>query len=153
MVVLRFAGFVGVRRLAYWPHTMRLGLVVMFLFTGATHFTAMKYDYAAMIPPPFTGELWIIAATGALEIAGAVGLMVRTTRRTAAICLAILLIALFPANIYAARYGVPFRGEPPTQLWLRALIQLVFLLAVWWSSIRRSSEIPGWDESGRPTTR
>ena len=53
------------------------------------------------------------------------------------ICLVILLVALFPANLYAAMSGIPFRGEPPTTLWLRTPIQVIFVLTAWWSSIRR----------------
>ena len=135
--LLRAAGVVGVHRLASWPEAARLGLVIMFLFTGATHFTAMKHDYAAMIPPPLTGGVWLVSLTGALEIARAVGLLPQNTRRAAAICLVILLVALFPANLYAAMSGIPFRGEPPTTLWLRTPIQVIFVLTAWWSSIRR----------------
>lgn len=121
--------------LSDWRAAARLGLAVMFAFTGSTHFTEMRHDYAAMVPPPLTGQLWVIFVTGLLEIAGAVGLLVRPTRRLAGIGLFLLLLALFPANVYAAMQGVQFRGAPPTDLWLRGLIQAVFLLAVWWSTI------------------
>lgn len=83
----------------------------------------------------FTGQLWIIYLTGLLKIAGAVGLLMRPTRRLAGICLLLLLLALFPANVYAAMQGVQFRGAPPTDIWLRGLIQGVFLLSVWWSAM------------------
>jgi uncharacterized membrane protein len=137
VIGLRLLGLFRARLSTSWQQSTRLGLVVMFLFTGATHFTAMKYDYAAMIPPPFTGDVWIITVTGALEIAGAAGLVIPATRRAAAICLAVLLVAMFPANVHAAVAAVPFRGESPTELWLRAPIQLLFVIALWWSSIRR----------------
>jgi hypothetical protein len=29
----------------------------MFLFTGTSHFTGMKHDFAAMIPPPLPNDL------------------------------------------------------------------------------------------------
>lgn len=124
-----------------WRAAARLGLAVMFAFTGATHFTEMKHDYAAMVPPPFTGQLWVISLTGFLELAGAVGLLMRPTRRLAGICLLLLLLALFPANVYAVMQGVQFRGAPPTDLWLRGLIQAVFLLTVWWSTIASAGRL------------
>ena len=34
------------------------------------HFSALKYDLAAMIPPPLTGALWLIYLTGILEREG-----------------------------------------------------------------------------------
>jgi uncharacterized membrane protein len=47
----------------------------MFLFTAASHFSSLKYDLAAMIPPPLTGALWMIYLTGVLEALGAIGLL------------------------------------------------------------------------------
>lgn len=95
----------------------------------------MKDDYAAMIPPPLTGQLWIIYLTGIFEIAGAIGLLVPLTKRLAGICLILLLLALFPANVYAVINAVQFRGAPPTDLWLRAAMQTIFVVAVWWGTV------------------
>ena len=86
----------------------------MFLFTGTSHFTSMKYDFAAMIPPPLPNDLWVIYLTGVLEIAGAVGLLIPRTRRLAGICLVLMLAALFPANVYAALNEVSLRGQAAT---------------------------------------
>ena len=140
-VVLRLAGAAGVRPLASWRDATRVGLAVMFAFTGSTHFTAMKHDYAAMVPPPLTGQIWVIYFTGLLEIAGAIGLLVPRTRRLAGICLSLLLLALFPANVHATLNAINFRGEAPTDLWLRSLAQLVFLVATWWSSVVRKRAV------------
>jgi len=133
----RLVGYAGVPELADWRAAARRGLAVMFSFTGFTHFTDLRHDYAAMAPPPLTGQLWVIYLTGLLEIAGAVGLLLHGTRRLAGIGLFLLLLVLFPANVYAAMQGVQFRGAPPTNLWLRGVIQAVFLLAVWWSAVAR----------------
>lgn len=134
-LVLRLAGAAGARHLANWRDATRVGLAVMFIFTGSTHFTAMKHDYAAMIPPPLAGQLWVVYVTGLLEIAGAIGLLVPRTRRLAGICLCLLLLGLFPANVHAAFNAINFRGGPPTDIWLRTVVQIVFLCAVWWSTI------------------
>lgn len=135
-VLLRVVGYLGVGRLSSWREAGTIALAIMFVFTGVTHFTAAKYDYAAMLPGPVPDGLWIVYLTGALEIAGAVGLLVPRTRKLAGICLVAYLIAVFPGNVYAAVNDVPFRGEPPTPLWLRTPIQLFFIGAVWWTSIR-----------------
>ena len=139
-LILRGVGFLGVRRLSSWREAGLIALVIMFLFTGVTHFSGMKHDYAAMLPGPLSGNLGIIYLTGALQIAGAVGLLISRTRRLAGICLVLLLVAMFPGNVYAAVNEVPFRGEPPTPLWLRTPIQLFFIGMVWWTSIRKPSE-------------
>ncbi len=122
-----------------WRDAGRIGLAVMFLFTAASHFSSLKYDLAAMIPPPLTGALWVIYLTGLLEAAGAIGLLVPKLRRPAAWGLVALLVALFPANIYAAVTGVTLGGEAATPLWLRTPLQLFWIATLWATSLRRSA--------------
>jgi uncharacterized membrane protein len=126
-----------------WKDAVRSGLAAMFLFTGASHFSSLKYDFAAMIPPPFTGALWMIYVTGLLQIAGAIGLMTRKFRKPVAWSLAALLVALFPANIYAALSGVTIGGTAATALWLRAPLQLFWIGLLWrigvWSAAARKA--------------
>jgi uncharacterized membrane protein len=105
-VLLRVIGTIGVRRLRSLHDVTAYALAIMFVFTASAHFTGMKHDLAAMIPPPLTGRLWVIYATGLLELAGAVGLLIPRLRRVSALCLIALLAALLPANIYAALEGI-----------------------------------------------
>jgi uncharacterized membrane protein len=139
-LLLRGLGFLGVRRLSSWREAGLIAVVILFLFTGSTLFTAMKHDYAAMLPGPLSGNVGLIYLTGALQIAGALGLLISRTRRLAGICLVLLLVAMFPGNVYAAVNEVPFRGEPPTPLWLRTPIQLFFIGMVLWTSVLKPPE-------------
>ncbi len=139
-LVLRAVGLLGVRKLSSWRESGLLAVAIMFLFTGFTHFGDMKHDYAAMLPGFVPTKVWVIHLTGALQILGAVGLLVPRTRRLAGICLALLLVAMFPGNVYAALNDVPFRGEPPTPLWLRTPIQLIYIGIVLWTSTKRRPE-------------
>lgn len=139
-LLFRLAGRLGLRALESWRDAARAALAIMFLFTASAHFTPMKHDLAAMIPAPFTGSLPIIYATGLLEIAGAIGILLPRTRRLAGIGLILLMLALFPANVSAARRGVTLRAEPPTPLVLRAPLQLFFIAAIWWTAIHRTPE-------------
>jgi uncharacterized membrane protein len=148
LVLLRGAGYLGVERLASWRDAGLGALAVMFLFTSTAHFSGMKYDLAAMMPAPLPDGLWVIYLTGVFEIAGAVGLLIPWTRRLAGICLVLLLIAQFPANVYAALNEIPLGGEAPTPLWLRTPMQLLFIGMVWWTSIKARPK-----EAGRLPTR
>jgi uncharacterized membrane protein len=139
-VLLRGVGFLGVERLSSWRNAGLGALAVMFLFTSTAHFSGLKYDLAAMMPEPLPDDLWIIYLTGFFEIAGAVGLLIPRTRRLAGICLVLLLVAQFPANVNAALNGIPLGGEAPTPLWLRTPMQLLFIGMVWWTSIHRPSK-------------
>jgi uncharacterized membrane protein len=103
-----------------------------------SHFTTMKYEFAALIPPPLPNDLWVIYLTGVLEIAGTINLLIARTRKFAGICLMLLLIALFPANMYAALNEIPLRGEDPTPLWIRGPVQLLFVGMAWWTSSKET---------------
>jgi uncharacterized membrane protein len=139
-LLLRGAGRLGVEQLSSWRSAGRGASAGMFVFTGATHFSPMKQDYAAMIPEPLPKSVRLIYLTGLLQIAGAIGLLIPRARRPAGIGLAAQLVAMFPANAYAARKGIPFRGRPPTPLGVRALLQLAFIGAVWWTAIAEPRE-------------
>ena len=116
-VLLRGAGYLGVRRLSSWRAAGLGALATMFLFTSTAHFSGMKYDLAAMMPEPLPDGLWVIYLTGVFEIAGAVGLLVPRTRRLAGIGLVLLLVAMFPANVNAALNGVTRpAGRPRVRL-------------------------------------
>jgi uncharacterized membrane protein len=147
-VALRGVGFLGVKQLASWRNAGLGALAVMFLFTSTAHFSGMKHDLAAMMPEPLPDGLWIIYLTGVFEIAGAVGLLIPRTRRLAGICLVLLLIAQFPANVNAALGGIPLSGEPPTPLWLRTPMQLLFIGMVWWTAVSARPQ-----KAKRPPTR
>jgi uncharacterized membrane protein len=60
-------------------------------------------------------------------MAGAVGLLTRRFRRPAALCLAALLLAMFPANVYASLSGVTLNGAAATTLWIRAPLQILWV--------------------------
>ncbi|QIN83339.1 hypothetical protein GBA63_12355 [Rubrobacter tropicus] len=141
-VLLRAAGYLGVGWLSSWRSAGLGALAIMFLVTSTAHFNAMKHDLAAMMPEPLSDGLRIIHLTGLFEIAGAIGLLVPRIRRLAGICLVLLMVAVFPANVNAALNGIPLGGEPPTPLWLRTPMQLLFIAMVWWTAIKKRPEEP-----------
>ena len=118
-----------------WRDAVRIGMAALFLFTAAARLSPnISRDLASMIPPPFTGALWLIYLTGVLEALGAIGLLLPRFRRAAGLCLILLLIVLFRANVYAAMHAVSLRGSPATPLWIRAPMQLLWIAALWWSA-------------------
>jgi uncharacterized membrane protein len=139
-VLLRVAGYLGVRRLSSWRNTGLGALAIMFLVTSSAHSNDLKYGLAAMMPEPLPDGLWIISLTGLFEIAGAIGLLIPQTRRLAGIGLVLLLVAQFPANVNATLNGILLGGEPPTPLWLRTQLQILFIAMVWWTSISARHE-------------
>lgn len=110
--------------------SLRGGLALMFLFTASAHWGKARGDLIAMVPPVLPRPDLMVSITGLLEILGAVGLLVPATAPAAAACLIVLLLALFPANVRAARQNLTIGGRPATPLPLRALLQLVFIAAL-----------------------
>lgn len=79
------------------------------------------------------GPKALIYISGAAEITGAAGILLRATRKLAAAGLIILLVAVFPANIYAARHGMLIADHalPAWLLWARLPLQAVLIMWVY----------------------
>ena len=135
-LVFRGIGALGVAAFATWQHSACYALAVMFVFTGIAHFNKTKNDLVRMVPPLFPRSLLLVYVTGVLEFAGAAGLILPRLRSLAGVCLIVLLILLFPANVNAAIKRTTLAGKPVTPLWLRAPMQVVFIGLLWWASRR-----------------
>jgi len=120
---------------------LRIVLAVVFVVAGISHFApAVQRTMAAMIPPRLRmrGLLSprnLVIVTGLCEIAGGIGLLVESTRVTSGVALAVFLVAVFPANAYAARHkerfgavAMPFLPRLLGQLVLIALVLAVSLV-------------------------
>jgi uncharacterized membrane protein len=46
-----------------------------------------------------------------------------------------LLVAMFPANVYAAVAEVTLGGNPASALWWRTPLQLFWIATLWWSTL------------------
>lgn len=129
-VVFAALGIVGVHLFTPWTAALRFALLAMFLLTASAHFTKRRAELVRMVPPGFPQPELVVTLTGLLELAGALGLLFAATRPFAAIGLMLLLIAMFPANVRAARAGLPVGGRPATPVGPRSLFQVVFLIAI-----------------------
>jgi uncharacterized membrane protein len=135
LVLFRAAGALGVTALATWAASTRCALAAMFLFTGVAHFTSARHGMARMVPRVCGNAMAMVYFTGVCEIAGAVGILIPQTRMLAGIGLILLLIAMFPANVKAARENLNVAGRPATLLLPRTVIQIVFIGLIWWSTL------------------
>ncbi len=128
-VAARSIGWLGVGYVNSWTAAIAVGLAAMFVMTGFAHFApAMRRDLIAIVPPRLPAPGYLVTVTGLLELLGAVGLLVPATRVAAAVCLLVLMLALFPANVYASRMPDPPKSMT-TRLPLRTAMELVFLAA------------------------
>lgn len=135
LLLFRAAGALGVAALSSWVASTRWALAVMFLFTGVAHFTRARNEMVRMVPSALGNAMVIIYFTGVCEIAGAIGMLIPRTRTLTGICLILFLIAVFPANVRAARERLTVAGRPATPLVRRTTMQIVFIALIWWSTL------------------
>jgi uncharacterized membrane protein len=125
----RLAGALGVDYLDSWPRAVAVGLALMFVTTGVAHFVnPLRRDLIAIVPPRLPAPALLVTLTGALELLGAAGLLFPPTRVAAALALFLLMLALFPANVYAARMPHPPKSMT-TRLGVRSAEQALYLAA------------------------
>jgi uncharacterized membrane protein len=121
---------------------LRIVVAGVFVIAGISHFVpSVQRTMAAMIPPRLRlrGLLTprnLVILTGVCEIAGGIGLLVEATRVTSGVALAVFLVAVFPANAYAARHKDRFGAVAiplvPRLIGQLALIGLVLAVSLPW---------------------
>jgi uncharacterized membrane protein len=131
---LVLAGRLGALPAAATPvGALRLALAVMFAFTALSHFLPRtRPALVRMVPPALPAPGLLVTLTGLAELAGAAGLLLPPLVRAAALALAALLIAMFPANVHADRAGVVIAGRRATPLRVRLPRQLFWVACLLW---------------------
>jgi uncharacterized membrane protein len=125
----RVAGWLGADYVDGWPAAIAVGLAVMFVMTGVAHFApSMRRDMIAIVPPRLPNPALLVTITGVLELLGAIGLLYPPTRVAAAACLFVLMLVMFPANVYAARMPDPPKSMT-SRLDVRTAEEIVYLAA------------------------
>jgi len=117
----------------------RLLLAAIFLFAGTVHLVEPSL-FLPIMPPGIPWPMACILISGVFELMGGAGLLVPSAalRKLAGIGLILLLIAVFPANIYMAAAHIQVHGIPPQpwMAWARLALQPILIGAVWWVSRR-----------------
>lgn len=85
----------------------------------------MRDELIAMVPPALPAPEVLVTVTGLFELVGALALLWAPTSGPAAGALGLLLLALFPANVYASGTATDWWD----QLIPRTITQLIFLSA------------------------
>ena len=123
----RLVGWLGIGYVGSWPASIAVGLALMFAVTAVAHFVdPLRRDLIAIVPPRLPAPAFLVTVTGALELVGAAGLLYPPTRAAAAVGLGVMMLAMFPANVYASRMPDPPKSMT-TQLPLRTVEQIVFV--------------------------
>jgi uncharacterized membrane protein len=115
----------------------RGALALFFIVAGTAHFISPK-PYLAIVPSYIPWAAAMVALSGVAEILGGLGVFFPSTRYAAGWWLIALLIAVFPANVYATSTGMVIGGHavPAWMLWARLPLQLLLIAWVWRACLR-----------------
>ena len=114
---------------------VRLLLAALFLFMGTVHLRDPEL-FVPVMPPWIPFHMACILISGIFELLGGGGLLIplRPIQRLSGYGLTLLLIAVFPANIYMALADVKVHGFPAHSwmAWARLPLQPLLIVAVLW---------------------
>ncbi len=103
-------------------------MAALYIMAGVNHFLKPSF-YIKMIPPSLKYLSLINQLSGAAEILLGILLLTRL-QSWAAMGVVLLLIAVFPANVYQLQINRTKRQFPEWLLWVRLPLQG---LLVWWA--------------------
>lgn len=98
---------------------------IFYIFAGSMHFVFPSH-YLKIMPPILSLPLTLVYLSGVAEIICGLGFLFDGTRSIAAWATILLLIAIFPANIYMAMHPDLF-GISPWILYLRLPLQFILI--------------------------
>ena len=104
----------------------------VFVVAGLLHFLVPS-AYQKIMPPYLPLHHELIYLSGAMEVAGGMGLLSNHTRRVAGLALILLLLAVMPANVQMLldAHAAGKSSWWVVLLWLRLPLQLVLVAWVW----------------------
>ncbi len=109
----------------------QISLCVMsafYIFAGLMHFLKPAF-FEKIVPPYMPNPKALVIWSGIFEIALGIGLLFDNRRSFSATGIILLLIAVFPANLYMA-YDDKFKKIPAFIRWGRLPLQAVL---IWWA--------------------
>ena len=121
----------------YFKYVSILVMSIFYINVGIRHFT--DPNWFLYIIPPFLSliGLELVYISGVFEILFGIMLLIPKTRKLASYGLILLLLAVYPANLYLAFYEEPQKLIGISAFaasWVRLPIQFIFLGLAYWHS-------------------
>ena len=124
--------------LIYIKYVSILAMSFFYIRIGIQHFIDPVDPFLYIIPPALQSiGLELVYISGYFEIVLGVLLLIPQTRKIAAYGLILLLIAVYPANLYLAFYELPQKLTGYYSFivsWIRLPMQFMFLGIAYWHS-------------------
>ena len=116
-----------------------LTIIIMaffYIYVGSRHFIEPEW-FVQIMPPFLPYPFQLVYLSGFFEILFGVMLLFNRTRVIACFLIILLLVAVYPANIYLAFNEAPQRAleiSPFMASWVRLPIQFIFIGLAYWHS-------------------
>ena len=104
---------------------------LFYVSVGISHFTD-PYWFVQIVPPYLPYKLELVYISGFFEIILGLMILIPSVRLYAGWALIILLIAVYPANIYLAQTNGAAMNTTPLIAWGRLPFQFVFIGLAYW---------------------
>ena len=120
---------------------LAIALGIPFIMIGVEHFLSPA-PFDAIVPAYLGFPRFWTLASGVVEVLLGIGIMLPPCRRWAALCLAVFLVCVYPANLNMWLNDIPFNGHELSYKahLLRLFIQLLLIcLALWLADWRKGS--------------
>ena len=115
-------------------------LSVMYIIIGIKHFTSLEY-FINIMPPFIPFKEFAVYFTGLIEIFGGLMLLSKSSRKVGAFLIIVLLLIVFPANIYLYISEVPreLLDITKNQALIRMPFQIPLIILAYWHSQKNAS--------------
>ena len=116
-------------------------LAMLYVLVGITHFTDPDF-FIPLVPPSFIYQEELVLISGFIEVVMGVMLFFKSSRKLGAIITIILLLAVFPANIYLYISDTPrnILDISKNQALFRLPFQVPLIIIAYWHSIEKCSK-------------
>lgn len=107
----------------------------LYVIVGIKHFTNLDF-FINIVPPYIIWKKEVVLLSGFIEIVLGILLIFKQTRKIAALAIILLLIAVFPANIYLYISEIPrdALGISKNQALIRMPFQVPLIIIAYWHS-------------------
>lgn len=145
ILIIVFAVSLVISKLFYGGYNFslsgKIAMSAMLLFTAIGHFAYTK-GMTMMLPGLVPYKTELVYLTGLMEIAAGVALLFPAISMVTGWLLIVFFVLLLPANIYAAFNHINYQkgtldGSGLNYLWFRVPLQILFILWVYFSAIKR----------------
>ncbi|MEO5798085.1 MAG: DoxX family protein [Gemmatimonadales bacterium] len=110
-----------------------LALALFYIAAGVNHFVHQDF-YVRIMPPYLPAHLALVYLSGVFEALGGIGVLIPRVRSLAGWGIVLLLIAVFPANLYMAMHPELFPDISTASLYLRLPIQIPLIAWAYWAT-------------------